>query len=158
MTIEEFYNEAMKNESLMREIDKAGDENRLARLLQERHVDGTEQQFLDFVKEKNRIDHELSDDDLENATGGKSKSGYDDLIVIRRDSKGRPIQWQQSGRKWHYLCNECNIEWMHEGTSGAVYCDLCDHFKFGAGKRGVRVWDYDNGTLEAVGIPLQLCK
>ena len=38
MTIKEFYNEAMKNESLMREIDKAGDENRLARLLQERQV------------------------------------------------------------------------------------------------------------------------
>lgn len=57
MTIEEFYNEAMKNESLMREIDKAGDENRLARLLQERQVDGTEQQFLDFVKEKRRESH-----------------------------------------------------------------------------------------------------
>lgn len=60
MTIEEFYNEAMKNESLMREIGKAGDENRLARLLQERQVDGTEQQFLDFVKEKRRESHELS--------------------------------------------------------------------------------------------------
>ena len=141
MTIEEFYNEAMKNESLMREIDKAGDENRLARLLQERQVDGTEQQFLDFVKEKRRESHELSDEDLENATGGKSTSGYDDLIVIRRDSQDRPIQWQQSGRKWHYLCDECKKVWMHEGTCGAVYCDPCDHFKFGAGKRGVRVLD-----------------
>ena len=79
MTIEEFFNEAMKNESLMREIDKAGDENRLARLLQERQVDGTEQQFLDFVKEKRRESHELSDDELEGASGGgccSMKRGY----------------------------------------------------------------------------------
>ena len=115
MTIEEFYNEAMKNESLMREIDKAGDENRLARLLQEHQVDGTEQQFLDFVKEKRRESHELSDEDLENATGGQSTSGYDDEIVIRWDSKGRPIQWQRFGRKWHYLCDECKKVWMPIG-------------------------------------------
>ena len=70
-TIEEFYNEAMADKELEEAVSKAHKENRLAEFLNEHGVDGTVEAFEALVKEKLCIRNELSDEDIEQVTGGE---------------------------------------------------------------------------------------
>ena len=69
-TIEEFYNEIATNTELAEAAFNAHTENRLAQFLNEHEVDGTEEAFEVLVNEKLRSRHELSDEELEQASGG----------------------------------------------------------------------------------------
>ena len=70
-TIEEFYNEAMADKALEEAVSKAHKENRLAEFLNEHGVDGTAEAFEALVKEKKNGSRELSDEDIEQVTGGE---------------------------------------------------------------------------------------
>lgn len=70
-TIEEFYNEAMADKELEEAVSKAHKENRLAEFLNEHGVDGTAEAFEALVKEKKNGSRELSDEDIEQVTGGE---------------------------------------------------------------------------------------
>ena len=75
-TIEEFYNEAMADKALEEAASKAHKENRLAEFLTEHGVDGTAEEFEALVKEKILNRCELSDEKLEQASGGFDNTPY----------------------------------------------------------------------------------
>lgn len=70
-TIEEFYNEAIADKALEEALNKAHKENRLAEFLTEHGVDGTAEAFEALVQDKKQTGIELSDNELEEAVGGK---------------------------------------------------------------------------------------
>ena len=74
-TIEQLYSEAMKNKALADEVCGAITENRLAEILTKHEVNGTAEEFEAFVKEKERSSRELSDEELEQASGGIEWAG-----------------------------------------------------------------------------------
>ena len=74
-TMEQFYSEAMKNKTLADEVRRAITENRLAEILTKHEVNGTAEEFEAFVKEKERNSRELSDEELEQASGGIEWAG-----------------------------------------------------------------------------------
>ncbi|MGN1338895.1 MAG: hypothetical protein ACI4WS_01250 [Oscillospiraceae bacterium] len=74
-TIEEFYNEALQDEALALELDKAHTENRLAQFLAEHDVDCKAESFLEFLNKKKNASRELSDDELDNVSGGVDWAG-----------------------------------------------------------------------------------
>ncbi|MGN1338892.1 MAG: hypothetical protein ACI4WS_01235, partial [Oscillospiraceae bacterium] len=69
-TIEEFYSEAMADKALANAAYKARKEERLAEFLSEHEVNGTAEEFNDFVDKNKKSSRELSDDELEKASGG----------------------------------------------------------------------------------------
>ncbi|MGN1341508.1 MAG: hypothetical protein ACI4WS_14540 [Oscillospiraceae bacterium] len=69
-TIEQFYNEAKENEALACELDKACMEECLQDFLTKHNVNGTAEEFEAFISQKKATSRELSDDELENASGG----------------------------------------------------------------------------------------
>ena len=69
-TIEEFYNEAMADKELAEAAFNALTENRLTEFLTEHGVDGTEQQFLQLLNEKADTDRILTDEALNQVSGG----------------------------------------------------------------------------------------
>ena len=84
----------LKIKALEEAVSKAHKENRLAEFLNEHGVDGTAEAFEALVKEKKNGSRELSDDELETATGGGKNWGdgsgrcvvyEDDELVYRYD-------------------------------------------------------------------------
>ena len=69
-TIEEFYNETMADKELTEAAFNALTENRLTEFLTEHGVDGTEQQFLQLLNEKADTDRILTDEALNQVSGG----------------------------------------------------------------------------------------
>ena len=74
-TFEQFYSEAMKNKTLADEVRRAITENRLAEILTKHEVNGTAEEFEAFAKEKECGSRELSDEELEQASGGIEWAG-----------------------------------------------------------------------------------
>ncbi|MGN1338893.1 MAG: hypothetical protein ACI4WS_01240 [Oscillospiraceae bacterium] len=82
-TIEEFYSEVMADKALAEAAYKARAEKRLAEFLAEHEVNGTAEGFNDFVDKKKNASRELSDDELDNVSGGidwGGKSGYGTVL------------------------------------------------------------------------------
>ncbi|MGN1421943.1 MAG: hypothetical protein ACI4XA_01065 [Oscillospiraceae bacterium] len=98
-TIEEFYNEAMTDKALEEALNKAHKENRLAEFLTEHGVDGTAEAFEALVKAKKNGSRELSDDELETATGGGKNWGdgsgrgvvFEDEELVYRFNIGQEV-------------------------------------------------------------------
>lgn len=84
-TIDEFYNEAMADKELAEAAGKAQMENRFTEFLIEHGVDGTAETFEAFVNEKALNRHELSDDELEQASGGTVKWEKDGKVSNLKD-------------------------------------------------------------------------
>ncbi|MGN1421942.1 MAG: hypothetical protein ACI4XA_01060 [Oscillospiraceae bacterium] len=70
-TIEEFYNEVIADKELSEALDKARSENRLEEFLTEHGVDDTTADFGDLVRDDKQTGIELSDSELEKASGGE---------------------------------------------------------------------------------------
>ncbi|MGN1338894.1 MAG: bacteriocin [Oscillospiraceae bacterium] len=69
-TIEEFYSEAMADKALANAAYKARKEERLAEFLSEHEVNGTAEEFNSLVEKMKKAACELSDDELDNVSGG----------------------------------------------------------------------------------------
>ena len=70
-TMEQFYSEVMADKELEEAVSKAHKENRFTEFLNEHGVDGTAEAFEALVKEKKNGSRELSDEDIEQVTGGE---------------------------------------------------------------------------------------
>ena len=78
----------------------------------------------------------LSDEELELISGGqRGGMGNDEFAearrrenskgeVVRTDSEGRAIQWNNGGEIYHYECLNCH-HWLYEGF-WAWCCENCD--------------------------------
>ena len=74
----------------------------------------------------------MNDNELEKVTGGELPVDFNEVIVIRRDSKGNPTHFQETcygapieGAVHHYVCPHCG-RLLHQGALGRMYCDPCD--------------------------------
>lgn len=70
-TMEQFYSEVMADKELAEAAFNAHTENRLKEFLTVQEVEGTAEEFEAFVKEKKNGSRELSDEDIEQVTGGE---------------------------------------------------------------------------------------
>ena len=134
-TIEQFYSEAMKNEILADEVRVAIIENRLAEILTKHEVDGTAEEFEAFVKEKECGSRELSDEELESASGGKvvnmyanGKEGFYEVFDEGVDVTEIPAprEWIKSSNL--YSCPNCrkqyriNVVKLRDHRELFIYC------------------------------------
>ncbi len=69
-TIEQFYNEIIANEELKEKLAAASEEHRLNEFLKENEVDGTKEEFKEFVLEKANRSGTLTDEQLSAVAGG----------------------------------------------------------------------------------------
>ena len=79
--------------------------------------------LVDYLKKQ---DVELNDEELELISGGqRGGMGNDEFAearrrenskgeVVRTDSEGRAIQWNNGGEIYHYECLSCH-HWLYEG-------------------------------------------
>ena len=69
-TIEQFYNEIIADEELKEKLAAASEEHRLNEFLKENEVDGTKEEFKEFVLEKANRSGTLTDEQLSAVAGG----------------------------------------------------------------------------------------
>lgn len=69
-TIEQFYNEIIADEKLKEKLAAASKEHRLDEFLKEKEVDGTKEEFKEFVLEKSKLSNTLTDEQLSAVAGG----------------------------------------------------------------------------------------
>ena len=69
-TIEQFLYEIMANEETYKKFQAATDEKMIEALLQENEVEGTKEEFKEYVVEKAKTSGELTDEQLEAVAGG----------------------------------------------------------------------------------------
>ena len=74
-TIQELYNEVMANEELKAQVIEAGKAGKLDAFLREHGCEATKEEVAAFLKEKANEDRPLSQNELENAAGGKCTVG-----------------------------------------------------------------------------------
>ena len=75
---------------------------------------------------------EVSEEKLEQVSGGQlSDRPWNDVKVLRRDSRGNATHWQvfrhgePISEPYYYVCPHCG-RLLHEGTLNRLYCDPCD--------------------------------
>ena len=69
-TIEQFYNEVIADKELAEKLITVSTEQKLEQFLKENDVEGTKEQFKEFVLEKAKTSGELTDEQLEAVSGG----------------------------------------------------------------------------------------
>ncbi|MGN1160964.1 MAG: hypothetical protein ACI4SX_01840 [Candidatus Fimenecus sp.] len=69
-TIEQFYNEIIASEELKEKLAAVSSAQKLDEFLKENEVDGTKEEFKEYVVEKAKTSGELTDEQLEAVAGG----------------------------------------------------------------------------------------
>ncbi len=69
-TIEQFYNEIIASEELKEKLAAVSSEQKLDEFLKENEVEGTKEEFKEYVVEKAKTSGELTDEQLEAVAGG----------------------------------------------------------------------------------------
>lgn len=91
-------------------------------------------------EQSNLQSRELSDQELEQATGGQIDVGAvmnAESKIARTDSQGRPTHWnKRNGGTYHFTCPTCGRT-LHEGSLGLLYCDPCDEWYTSSGANRV---------------------
>ena len=69
-TIEQFYNEIIASEELKEKLAAVSSAQKLDEFLKENEVEGTKEEFKEYVVEKAKTSGELTDEQLEAVAGG----------------------------------------------------------------------------------------
>ena len=69
-TIEQFYNEIISSEELKEKLAQVSSEQKLEEFLKENEVEGTKDEFKEYVIEKAKASGALTDEQLEAVAGG----------------------------------------------------------------------------------------
>ena len=69
-TIEQFYNEIIASEELKKKLAAVSSAQNLDEFLKENEVEGTKEEFKEYVVEKAKTSGELTDEQLEAVAGG----------------------------------------------------------------------------------------
>ena len=69
-TIEQFYNEIIASEELKEKLAAVSSAQKLDEFLKENEVEGTKEEFMEYVVEKSKTSGELTDEQLEAVAGG----------------------------------------------------------------------------------------
>lgn len=92
------------------------------------------------LEKTNPQSRELSDQELEQATGGQIDVGAvvnAENKMARTDSQGRATHWySRNGGTYHFTCPTCG-RILHEGSFGLLYCDPCDEWYTSSGANRV---------------------
>ena len=69
-TIEQFYNEIIASEELKEKLAAVSSAQKLDEFLKENEVEGTKEEFMEYVVKKAKTSGELTDEQLEAVAGG----------------------------------------------------------------------------------------
>ena len=69
-TMEQFYNEIIASEELKEKLAAVSSAQKLDEFLKENEVEGTKEEFMEYVVEKAKTSGELTDEQLEAVAGG----------------------------------------------------------------------------------------
>lgn len=69
-TLEELYKEIIGSEELKTAFSQAVKENKLEDFMKAKGCEASEQEAMDFLKEKNRKEENLTDEELDSVAGG----------------------------------------------------------------------------------------
>ena len=106
-TLEKLYEEIQADAELRKEYVKAAEDKKVIDFLKAHDCDATEAEVESFVKAKNEKNKELSDDELDNISGGGCTTTY-------------------TGRGWPVvsICNSCS-HYEYSGANGEADNGLC---------------------------------
>lgn len=123
----------MENKELLEKAKQAKDMKELLALAKENHIELSEQEAKDYFEKLNKSG-ELSDDELDNVSGGGCHNGDGRLVV----TIGHLCSY--------WKCNRCGSTYINQRT-GRCSCDQatgCGHCKFMSYEKGLWLCSNEN--------------